>query len=341
MGIKDLKKLFEYTKYLPKDIILKDLSGKKIAIDTSIFIYKYSYDGNNLVKLFFSKIKTLINNNITPIFIFDGKPNPKKTGENEKRREGEKKKKESYQQAIDKLNKYEVNVSQQSVNTQSITNLPIIIQTIKNETQIVPNTQSSQSVQINLEKDILLKNVIDKKRQIIDINPKRIDDLMDILELLDIPFHTVNNVDAEAVAVDLEKRGVVDYVISEDMDCLPYGCKNLITGFGKNMKLYVLNDILKELDITYDNFVKTCVNLGCDFCKRKGGYGPKKSFDKRSNPDEVDPEIFDIFYKGLSGCKISPEYGEFINDITKVTIQHIKKKLVDNLEDINDIITSN
>ena len=54
-------------------ISLRNLAGKKIVIDTSIYMYKYAKD-NHIIEGMFSMISTLLHYNITPIFIFDGKP---------------------------------------------------------------------------------------------------------------------------------------------------------------------------------------------------------------------------------------------------------------------------
>ena len=80
MGIKNIKLLIN--KYSPKSIKkkpLKELSGEKIAIDVSIYLYKYKYGkDNNEVKYFLTgflkQINHLRNFKITPIYIFDGKP---------------------------------------------------------------------------------------------------------------------------------------------------------------------------------------------------------------------------------------------------------------------------
>jgi flap endonuclease-1 len=58
-------------------INLSDLSGKKIAIDISIYLYKYETD-NALMENIYVMLSIFRNYNIIPIFIFDGKPPPEK-----------------------------------------------------------------------------------------------------------------------------------------------------------------------------------------------------------------------------------------------------------------------
>lgn len=78
MGV-DLKTLIK--KYSPdsiKKINYSDHSGEIWAIDASIFIYKFCYDPlskgkNSHITQFYNLLRRLLNFNITPIVIFDGK----------------------------------------------------------------------------------------------------------------------------------------------------------------------------------------------------------------------------------------------------------------------------
>ena len=84
MGIKQLNKLcIRYCRKKTKSIYkihLSDLYGKKICIDTMIYLYKFITTEQLLENMF--KLCTLFKKyNITPIFIFDGKaPIEKKKG---------------------------------------------------------------------------------------------------------------------------------------------------------------------------------------------------------------------------------------------------------------------
>jgi len=55
-----------------KRITLGDLSGKKIAIDTSIYMYRFLEQGS-LIENMFVLVNMLLKYNITPVFVFDGK----------------------------------------------------------------------------------------------------------------------------------------------------------------------------------------------------------------------------------------------------------------------------
>ena len=69
-----------------KCVPISDLSGKKIAVDISIYMYKFAGD-NSLIENMYLMITTFRYYNIIPIFIFDGKPIAEKKELLQKRKE--------------------------------------------------------------------------------------------------------------------------------------------------------------------------------------------------------------------------------------------------------------
>jgi 5'-3' exonuclease len=65
---------------------LSELSGKKIAIDISIYMYRFASD-NSLIENMYLMLSVFRNYNIIPIFIFDGKPPVEKRELLKKRKE--------------------------------------------------------------------------------------------------------------------------------------------------------------------------------------------------------------------------------------------------------------
>jgi flap endonuclease-1 len=102
MGVRLLNTLIKsvYNKYAIVD--LKELKGKKIAIDTNIYIYKYS-SYNNLMEYIYRLCLLLIKNDIVPIFIFDGETPEEKISELDKRKEKKKEAEEEYKILESKL----------------------------------------------------------------------------------------------------------------------------------------------------------------------------------------------------------------------------------------------
>jgi len=79
MGIKYLNHYIREncSKESVKCISLKELNGKKIAVDISIYLYKYT-TGNSLIENFYLMMSVFNKYNIIPIFVFDGKSRTEK-----------------------------------------------------------------------------------------------------------------------------------------------------------------------------------------------------------------------------------------------------------------------
>ena len=78
MGIKNLNRfLREHAKESIKFISISELSEKKIAVDISIYMYKYASEGCLLENIYLM-LSIFRYYNICPIFVFDGKPPPEK-----------------------------------------------------------------------------------------------------------------------------------------------------------------------------------------------------------------------------------------------------------------------
>ena len=98
MGIKNLNKfIVNECPSSIKKISLSELSGKKIVVDISIYIFKYAMDGG-LMDNMYILCSLFKNYNIIPVFIFDGKSPNEKKKLLEQRREDRNKLKREYEE---------------------------------------------------------------------------------------------------------------------------------------------------------------------------------------------------------------------------------------------------
>jgi len=73
MGIKNLSYLFKNKLNIKnEEILLKDLQYKKIGIDTSLFLYRFYYNQNNIIESFLKQIICFKKNGLEPIYVLDG-----------------------------------------------------------------------------------------------------------------------------------------------------------------------------------------------------------------------------------------------------------------------------
>lgn len=227
MGIKFLNK-YLYEKCSKKAITkmhLKKLNGKTIIIDTSIYLYHFLGE-NALMENMYLLISIMNLYNITPIFIFDGKPPSEKRDLIRKR----------YQEKREAERKF--NEIQRSLS-------------------IMTSAQRNKAIS---EMNILKKQFI----RIYDDDIQKVKKLMDAYNIT--YFNSPN--EADDLCVYLVKNGIAWGCMSDDMDMLVYGCNNIIRDLNitnHTARLYNLPDILKELNITYDNFKRVCVISGTDY----------------------------------------------------------------------------
>ncbi|XP_056276696.1 probable flap endonuclease 1 homolog [Pseudoliparis swirei] len=105
-------------------------------------------------------------------------------------------------------------------------------------------------------------------------------DCLQLLKLLGVPVIQAPG-DAEALCAWLVRQGTVDAVASEDMDTLPFGANILIRQLNakKDSEVveYSLTKLLEKLQISHEEFVDLCILLGCDYCDKIAGLGPKRA----------------------------------------------------------------
>ena len=94
--------------------------------------------------------------------------------------------------------------------------------------------------------------------------------------------------EADTELAAMSRNGLIDAVVSDDMDMLPFGAKVMIKNFTVSNKKFMqeisLVRTLIGLDVTYEQFVDVCVLSGCDYCSETAGpvvrgSGPIKSYE--------------------------------------------------------------
>ena len=101
-----------------------------------------------------------------------------------------------------------------------------------------------------------------------------ISDVKKLLNLLGISYIHPQVGEGEAFASELCKMGFVDYVLTEDMDTMAYGCPKLIRNCtDKTVKrnndivsIFDYNSIINNLELSEDKFLDFCILCGCDYC---------------------------------------------------------------------------
>lgn len=119
-----------------------------------------------------------------------------------------------------------------------------------------------------LEKPKLMKRTYCVKKE-------HIDDLQTLCKLCGIP--TIQAIgEAETQCAALTKAGKTYGAVTEDWDALPFGTIYMLKDFSskKKVKQINLNILLKDLDLTLEQFIDICIILGTDYCSGIKGMGP-------------------------------------------------------------------
>ena len=286
MGIKNLNKLFR-TECCDsiKPISFAELSSKKIAIDISIYMYKYE-SSEALIENMYIMLELFKQYNITPVFIFDGKPPTEKKELLQKRKQDKKEAEKEYNILKQKLENNDISDNDKK---EIITNISLL---------------KKQFVYISREKINIIKSLIRSYGVTYYDAPREADELCALLVL----------------------KNKVWACISEDMDMFVYGCPRVIRYFSLfscSALLYDTKKILNKLNITQYEFKQICVLSGTDYnIQTKNNPNLHETINlfnkyKNNNNNNNNNESLD-FYNWL---KINSEYiidNEYLKNIINI-----------------------
>ena len=229
MGIRHLNRFFkENASSAIKQQNLSELSGKKIAIDISIYMYKYASD-NALIENIYLMLSTFRHYNIIPVFIFDGKPPAEKDDLLRKRREDKKNAENEY----------------------------------NNMKQLLENNANMDDA----ERREIISNMDVLKKQFIYISKTDIEMIKQLISACGATYYDAVG-EADELCVLLTIKGNVWGCLSEDMDMFVYGCPRVFRYLSLLKHTVILYDtkvILKTLGITQKNLSEICILSGTDY----------------------------------------------------------------------------
>lgn len=207
---------------------LAELSGKKIAVDISIYMYRFASD-NNLTENIYLMLATFRYYNIIPIFVFDGKPPPEK-------RELLQKRKEDKQEAEEEYNK------------------------LKNTLELNRDMDDADKQEIIYNMDVL-------KKKFVSISKDDIENVKTLIRCYGATYYDAPN-EADELCAMLTIKEKVWACLSEDMDMFVYGCPRVIRYLSllhHTAVIYDVKGILVNLGITQKELREICVLSGTDY----------------------------------------------------------------------------
>ena len=314
MGIKNLNKfLKENATNSIKLGHVSELSGKRIAVDISIYMYKFASE-NTLIENIYLMLSIFRYYNVIPIFVFDGKPPTEKKELLQKRRED---KKEAEQEFKELKNKLEI------------------------------NKDMDES-----EKQEIINNMDMLKRKFVNVSKYDIDNVKNLIRSYGATYYDAPG-EADELCAMLTIKGKVWACLSEDMDMFVYGCPRVIrylSLLNHTLVLYDMKGILGELGLTQKELREICIISGTDYnivddddSKNHSLYITLKYFKKyyKNNKNTSDNATF---YNWLiNNTNYIRDYDMLIKiyDMFDLTKNHCDIKIFEDIKIINGPIMKN
>lgn len=271
MGIRNLNRyLKDNCPNSIHQVHLSELSGKRIAVDISIYLYKYETE-NALIENIYNMISIFKYYNIIPIFVFDGKPPPEKKELLLKRKMDRLESQEEY-------NKLKMQLEQKNDDSQ--------------------DQEATQNMLIALER---------LKRQIVQIDKAKIEKTKELIRAYGATYYDAPG-EADELCASLVIKKKVWACLSEDMDLFVYGCKRVLRYFsivGHNVILYNMKHILLELNMTQKEFKEICILSGTDYNVDKN---EDKNKDNMTN-EKSNLAITLKYFKKYKSANTNPNVG--------------------------------
>lgn len=138
----------------------------------------------------------------------------------------------------------------------------------------------------NLDEIMIIRKKISKiKKNNIKISPLEIKKFIEMITIFKIPYVRAFG-EADCLMSQLVQKNIVKSCLTEDMDLLVYGCKDIFKYSSKKIVKFNLNEILNTLNIDYEKFVELSILFGCDYLKPILKCPPNEIFQKYINNDE-------------------------------------------------------
>ena len=247
MGIKKLftfldnNKLYKIYPYLSN--ITNQLNLNKnsvlIGIDGNLYCYKYTHSYDNMIIGFFNQILNFLSNGFIPLYIFDGGTISEKEKTNNLR----------YHKKY--INKLKINIIEEKI------------------------IEKNNFEEINNDLLIIKKKL---EKNSIRIGKKEIDILIELLDLLNIPY-IFSYGEGEYLGVLLNKYNIIDMLLTDDTDPIPGGIDKIIKFYNNNVYYLNVIDIFNKFNITYSQLCDFCILLGSDYGTFNHGFKTHELMD--------------------------------------------------------------
>lgn len=206
----------------------------------------------------------------------------------------------------------------------------IKMDTLKERVKNRQNAMQTLQTDENLDDDKKIRLL----KQCVVVSSKQMEECKEVLNLIGIPVINSSQ-EADSQCAYLSKKGLVDAIASEDMDLLTFGTEVLLRNInGTKIIEITLDKILKEAELTMDQFIDLCIMLGCDYCPTIEGIGMCKSYILIKRYGSLN-KIVELGQYNIGKRIIKINISNEFKDRYKIAQEYFKNPPIN--EDINDI----
>lgn len=287
-------------------VSLELFSGERLAVDASIYLYKYICISNsgsgNYFDMFLNMILWLRSFNIRPVFVFDGKPPPQKDRTKQKRKEN----KEKLKNQLDELEYLLQKLDELDYTEPLDDDLELRVLSIYSGDKLDPRRK-------------IIKDLTEKYKKVssqcIQFTKEDIDKIKDLLDCLGLPW-VQSDYEAEKTCSWLVKHGYVKAVVTADSDVLAYGTEIWLSDIrsgDQNCKIIRYPDVLASSGFTSQQFTDFCIMCGTDYNENIPGIGPAKAYkllqeyEKLENIEQLNYDTDILYYKDARNLFTLPD----------------------------------
>lgn len=150
-------------------------------------------------------------------------------------------------------------------------------------------TTAKQKAEAEL-KDASNRDQLEKRT--FSITGQMIKDVKMLLDLMGVAWIVApDQFEAEHMGAKLTNVGIIDTFVTSDSDAMMFGCKSMLRKKGSKYEEYTLKKVLKDAELTREQFVTCGVVLGCDFAEKTKGIGVKTVLKKGPDVELTDEQL--------------------------------------------------
>lgn len=269
---------------------LEELRGKTIAVDISIYMYKFE-QFNSLLENMYVMLALFEKHGIRPCFVFDGKPPPEKQEILNARKQEREQAYQNYAELSQQLQDIETGdadaddvdlifqmdpepesdppAAAAGASTGELEGAGVVDAAGADAVDVVGADGGDEDADADAEskKQTILSDMEKLKKQMVRITKTKVDAVKSLLTAYGAAHMTAEG-EADELCASLVVYGKAWACISEDMDLFVYGCPRVLRYFSLVHQTAVLYDLalmLNDLQMTHTEFREICILAGTDY----------------------------------------------------------------------------